>query len=134
MLTRRTISPWRKTRVASACATLVALVACGCEDNLARIYTARPYEADAACVEAYVPIAVVYAEELRATCEPVCLLQDDQLYVSSVCAPYPDRAEILAAEDSAECAAALDAYGQDLVCEEAAEAVDAGASDAGAGG
>jgi hypothetical protein len=111
--------------------SLVALVlASACEDELARIYTARPYRVDADCLDTYVPIALVYAEELRPTCDPVCLLQDEQLYVSSVCAPYPDRAEVLTPEDSAECAAALAAQALDLACEEEASEADAGASDA----
>lgn len=100
-----------------------------CNDDLARIYTARPYQADPGCVDSYVPLAVVYAERLRATCVPTCLLQDEQLYVSSLCAPYPERAEILAPGEDADCTAALEAFAQDLSCETEPSADDGGSEE-----
>lgn len=58
---------------------------------------------------------------LAVACAPLwslsaCLLQDDQLYVSPLCAPFPDRAEVITPED-ADCAAALDAYAQEISCD-----------------
>jgi hypothetical protein len=76
-----------------------------------------------------VPLGVVYAEYLRATCDATCLLLGDQLYVSSVCAPYPERAEVTAPEENADCAAALEAFAQDLTCEAALADVKPPASD-----
>ncbi|MET0410265.1 MAG: hypothetical protein ABW217_03165 [Polyangiaceae bacterium] len=140
MLTLDATSPWRGIRaewrarrslalLATACTSLWSLSACN--DDLARVYTARPYQADPGCLDSYVPIAVVYAERLPATCEPTCLLQDDQLYVSTVCAPYPERAELLLPEADADCTAALEALAQDLSCETEldSDSADGGASE-----
>ncbi len=126
---------WRAWRslalLAAACAPLWSVSACN-DDDLARVYTARAYQANPGCLDSYVPIAVVYAERLRAACEPTCLLQDDQLYVSTLCAPYPERAELLVPEEDADCAAALEAFVQELSCETEPDAADGGVSADGA--
>jgi hypothetical protein len=97
-----------------------AVLALGCEGNDARIYTARPYRApeqmQAGCVEGSVPLAVVYAGSLRAQCEPVCLRLNEQLYVSIVCPPYPEQAQLETAETSPECAGALAALAAEQTC------------------
>jgi hypothetical protein len=59
------------------------------------------------CLGAYVPLGLVTAEELPATCDPVCLTRDGTLYVSTVCAPYPDEATLVSPADSTDCADAL---------------------------
>jgi hypothetical protein len=64
-----------------------------------------------------VPLAIVYAGRLPAQCEPVCLRLNQQLYVSSVCPPYPERAQLERAEQSVECAAALAALAADQTCD-----------------
>jgi hypothetical protein len=105
-------SPARTTR---AIALLLAL--CACDNNDTRIYTARPYQVDPGCLEEYLPLAVVYAKELDATCAAACFYFDGQLYVSTVCAPYPEAAEVSDPAEDTDCAAALVALEQDLSCD-----------------
>jgi hypothetical protein len=90
----------------------------GCTEFGPRVYTARPYLPEEACVAGSVPIGVVQADELASTCAPVCLLLDEALYVSVVCAPYPARADIVAPEDSAECALAIALLESEIFCED----------------
>jgi hypothetical protein len=98
-----------------------AVVALGCEGNDARVYTAQAYQTpdptQPGCLEGYVPVAIVYADRLPADCEPVCLRLNRALYVSSVCAPYPEQAQLESAEDSADCAAALAALAEAQTCD-----------------
>jgi len=100
-----------------------------CTEFGPRVYTAQPYRAQEACLAASVAIGLVQADELESTCDPVCLLLDETLYVSVVCAPYPAQANPLLPEDSAECALAL-ALRQERLCDVAP----AGPADAGTDG
>jgi hypothetical protein len=81
----------------------------GCGESEPCVYTARLFRADdsGACLDAYAPIGLVQAEELAATCEPVCLTKDGALYVSTVCPPYPDTAQVVDARDSVDCRDAI---------------------------
>jgi hypothetical protein len=88
----------------------------GCEEYGPRVYTAAPYRAELGCLGPYVPIGVVQARELGSQCEPVCLSDEDTLYVSAVCAPYPAEATIEASDASA-CVAALEALDAMDYCE-----------------
>lgn len=99
-----------------AAAVLGALTALGCEESGPRVYTAQAYLAGAECLEQYAPIGLVEAEVLESTCDPVCLRVGEQLYVSTVCAPYPAEASLEAARVSAECAAALNAFEDERSC------------------
>jgi len=94
---RRLIWPWIGLVVGSL----------ACTEFGPRVYTARPYRAQEACVAASMAIGLVQADELESTCAPVCLLLDETLYVSVVCAPYPARSSLLLPENSSECALAL---------------------------
>jgi hypothetical protein len=98
-------------------AVALLFVLTACDNNETRIYTARAYQVDPGCLESYVPLAVVYADKLRATCEPACFYFGDQLYVSTVCPPYPEAAEVSEPDTDADCAAALAALEQDLSCD-----------------
>jgi hypothetical protein len=71
------------------------------------VYTAMPVDTAGHCLGTYAPLGLVQAEELPATCDPVCLLRDATLYVSTVCGPYPDEATLVSARDSTDCADAL---------------------------
>jgi hypothetical protein len=90
----------------------------GCTEFGPRVYTARPYVAEECCIAGSVPIGVVQADELASTCAPVCLLLDESLYVSVVCAPYPSRAAIIVPEDSPECASAIAILEEESFCED----------------
>jgi hypothetical protein len=96
-----------------------AFLLTGCEETGPRVYTARLYHANdqGGCVDTYTPIGLVEADEIRSSCDAVCLLQEGSVYVSTVCAPYPSTAEVVAVDDSADCAAALALAEADAVCE-----------------
>jgi hypothetical protein len=103
------------TRRALLLSAPLVLAAGGCEEYGPRIYTAHPYRAEAACLEPSVPIGIVKAADLPVQCEPVCLLLDATLYVSSVCPPQPERALRLA-PDAPDCAAAATLLRTETFC------------------
>lgn len=103
-------------------ALLLAGICSGCDESGPRVFTAQRYRADLACLEAYAPIGLIEARDVSALCEPVCLYQDEELYVSTVCAPYPAEAS-LAEPEAEDCVAAL-AAGD---CEDPTESPDAAA-------
>lgn len=92
-------------RFCSGFVTLILLNACS--DTGPRVYTAQPYDADAQCLGEYESVGLVEADELPASCAPTCLDVSGSLYVSTLCAPYPDTATVVSAEESEDCAAAL---------------------------
>jgi hypothetical protein len=101
-----------RTRFSSlriAGSVLIGVLALACGESKPSVYTARLFHVDdsGACLDAYAPIGLVQAEELAATCEPVCLTKDGALYVSTVCPPYPDTAAVVEARDSVGCRDAL---------------------------
>jgi hypothetical protein len=88
-------------------ALLLLCASAACEEAGPRVYTAQRYDANAGCLEEYAPLGLVQATELGATCAPVCLRLQDELYTSSVCAPYPVEASVESGADSPGCQAAL---------------------------
>jgi hypothetical protein len=97
-------------------ALLVVAASAGCEEAGPRVYTAQPYDASADCLDEYVPLGLVQATELGATCAPVCLRVADVLYTSSVCPPYPVEASVESGADSPGCRAALAARAAEISC------------------
>jgi hypothetical protein len=89
----------------------------GCDDFGPRIYSAHPYRAEAGCIERSIVLAVVRAGELPATCAPVCLSFDAELYVSTLCAPYPANAVVVTSEEEPACPAALAALEVSAACD-----------------
>jgi hypothetical protein len=108
-------SLWRAGFWLLACSLL------GCESEGPRVYTAQPYDVEAMCLGDYEPIGLVSAEDLPGTCDPVCLRLDEVLYLSTVCAPYPDTTVLETPEESEECAAGLAALETGAYCELAEE-------------
>lgn len=94
----------------------------GCDEFGPRVYTAQRHAVDSGCLEAYAPIGLVEAEAVSALCEPVCLSLGEDLYVSTLCPPYPAEASV-EPEDSEGCTAALAAP----LCDDPIETPDAGA-------
>lgn len=101
-----------------------------CEEYGPRIYTAHPYQEGAACLAPSVPIGVVTAAELPASCEPVCLLLDQALYVSRVCRPLPARAVEAAPGTGPACALATALLTSGALCAAPPLGSDAGFSGA----
>lgn len=93
----------RRFFVLAAALSLVS----ACSDVGPRVYTAEPYDPEGGCLGEYEAIGLVEADSLSASCEPVCLEWSGTLYVSTLCAPYPDLATQLSPEEDADCAAAL---------------------------
>jgi hypothetical protein len=114
-------------------AGLFALVVGACEDWGPRVYTAQFYQPDADCLGAYAPLGLVEADDLGASCEPTCLRLADDLYVSTVCPPYPSEASVEDPATSSDCSVALGLLDAETFCDAApvddAAAVDAGAAD-----
>lgn len=109
-----------------AVAMLLGTLASSCDESGPRVFTAQHYRADLDCLDAYAPLGLVEAGFLGALCEPVCLVQDDEVFVSSVCAPYPAEASVLEL-DAPDCVAALAASS----CDDAATIPDAAAPNLG---
>ena len=97
-------------------------LASGCDESGPRVYTAQRYSVDDGCLETYAPIGLVEAEAVSSQCPPVCLGLGEDLYVSTLCPPYPAEASI-EPEDSEGCAAALAAP----LCDDLLETPDAAA-------
>ena len=94
----------------------------GCDESGPRVYTAQRHAVEEGCLEAYAPIGLVEAEALSALCPPVCLSLGEDLYVSTLCPPYPTEASV-EPDNSEGCSAALAAPS----CDELVETGDAGA-------
>jgi hypothetical protein len=110
----------RHHRSAIAMALMLAGICSGCDESGPRVFTAQHYRADLGCLEAYAPLGLVEAGPVGSLCEPVCLVQDEELYVSTVCAPYPTEAS-LGEPESADCTLALAA----APCDDATASPDA---------
>jgi hypothetical protein len=100
-------------------ALLLIAASLGCEEAGPRVYTAQHYDPSAGCLDEYVPLGLVQATELDATCTPVCLRVADELYTSSVCPPYPAEASVESGADSPGCRAALAALAAEIGCADA---------------
>jgi hypothetical protein len=82
------------------------LVACSSPGH--SVFTAQPFDPEAACLAEYEPIALVETTVLRANCRPICFEFDGTVYVTTLCGPYPESITHLSNEDET-CAAALSA-------------------------
>jgi hypothetical protein len=103
------------------CTLLLGSLGAACNESEPRVYTAQFFRPDPGCLESYAPLGLVQGESLSALCEPVCLALGEDLYVSTVCPPYP--AEVSLELPSSEgCGAALEAVASELAC----DAADAG--------
>jgi hypothetical protein len=98
------------------------VLAPGCDEFGPRVYTAQRHAVDPGCLEAYAPIGLVEAQAVSALCEPVCLSLGEDLYVSTLCPPYPAEASV-EPEDLEGCTAALAAP----PCDDPTETPDAAA-------
>lgn len=83
------------------------LLASACDDTVPSVYTARAYEPAGNCLDDYSSVGLVDNARLSALCPPTCLQVGADLYVSTVCGPYPDEATVVLPMDSQDCVAAL---------------------------
>lgn len=89
----------------------LALGIVACDASRPCVYTARLFHAEPSCLDPYAPIGLVQADDLGATCDAVCLERSGDVYVSTVCAPYPSTTRVLEPTESPECEAALSLLG-----------------------
>jgi hypothetical protein len=123
-----------KERASSKPAGTIALIflgvlsgGAGCDEPGPRIYTAMAYEPGGMCLDNYAPLGRVESVDLAGTCSPVCLSDGaGQLYVSTVCPPYPDGFTPVDIR-SAGCASALAALDAGTSCGAASPAPEGGA-------
>lgn len=101
----------------SLLALAACIVCCSCEDTGPRVYTAQLFRADLGCLEAYAPVALVEAEDFGSGCNPACLASGDDLYISTVCAPYPRDFTVEDPVESPLCAQALASLVEERACE-----------------
>lgn len=114
-------------RASLAVLTCATLSVVACDTWGPRVYTAQAYQPDDGCLGGYEPVGLVEADELGASCEPVCLRLGDTLYLSTVCPPYPSEAGLEDAEASPDCAAALGLLEAEAACDDESAAPDASA-------
>jgi hypothetical protein len=93
------------------------LVFGACDVGGPRVYTARAYRADEDCLEPYAPVGLVEADELGSACDAVCLRIGGQLYVSTVCRPYPTEAALETPDEASECQLALEKLASETECD-----------------
>jgi hypothetical protein len=103
----------------SAWAAAVAL--CACDNPGVHVYSAFGYDAQGRCVDpSSTALDVVSGPSTGNDCAPTCIVGSGQVYVSTVCPPYPPGYGVEAADSgiapSDPCAAALAAYAAQTTC------------------
>ena len=93
---------------------LGALVA-ACVGEEKYVYSARRYDAEAACLDPYAPVETVPGEGAGSRCPASCLTAGGEVYVTTMCPPLPAIAEAVPA-DAKECVAALAASKTGRTC------------------
>jgi hypothetical protein len=116
----------------------------GCDTADSHIYTGAQYDPTLGCLEPLTSVDIVTGPEPLNVCAPICIIAypadaGTVAYVSTMCAPYPQYPnELDAAADPQLCAAALEAFKRDALCEDGGvvlppsedAGVDAGGADA----
>jgi hypothetical protein len=118
-------------RVLGACAAATAV--CGCDNPSVHVYSGQLFDTQGQCVlPTSTALDVVSGAATGNSCSAACLVGSSQVYVSTVCPPYPAGYGVetqdagLAASDP--CAAALTAFAAGTTC---GASSDGGASDDG---
>jgi hypothetical protein len=95
----------------------------GCSDAGSHIYTGAPYDPTLACLAPLTGVDVVTGPEPENPCGPICVVSPPEdggvtVYVSTMCAPYPNYPNVVNPSGNAACAAALEAFQLDALCED----------------
>jgi hypothetical protein len=113
------------------------LVLAACDEPNAHIFSGQQFEAQGQCLEAPTALDVIGGSGATLTCDPACLTQSSQVYVSTQCPPYPPQFAVETANSlgdaSDPCAAALNAYAAGAMCGDDAGEGDAAVGDASGG-
>ncbi len=108
-----------------------AMVACIATDSY--LYSAQKYDPAGDCLTGAKAIEVVQGSGASAKCPVTCLMVGEDLYVSTLCAPFPTIATVVDA-DAGTCIAALAAAAKGGTCDNPADGgathADADAGDA----
>ena len=89
------------------------------------MYTARRYEADAACLEPYKSIDFVNGDSVSSKCAPNCFEYGGETFTSTMCPPLPELATALDAE-APECKIAITLYDTPCGGDDAGSTYDSG--------
>jgi hypothetical protein len=102
----------------------VQLSTWGCSDDvLSHPYNGEQLDETGACLEPVQSIDVVTGDEPSGTCKPICILSqpDDtvpqEVFVSSMCAPYPAYPYIVNPANDPRCTLAIEAFNHDTLCD-----------------
>ena len=116
----------RAALVAAAGAALAAAVAgLACTDDVrSHVYSGEQYDETRMCLEPVTSIDIVAGPAPATPCSPVCILSDAtdagpaQVFVSSMCAPYPTGYPYDSKPGSdPRCAVAIAAFDRNTLCE-----------------
>jgi hypothetical protein len=101
---------------------LLALAAiAACEGAQVYVYSAQKYDPAADCVATYAPVETVSGSGTSSTCPPMCLSVGSDIFVSTMCPPFPSIATPVP-PDAGPCIAALAAAESGGTCDTPAEA------------
>jgi hypothetical protein len=101
MLSRRKSSPVDRARMTSFVLVGAVAAAAACDAADSYVYTARRYDADAACLHPYHAVEVVEGPGAAATCPETCLTVGNEVFVTTMCPPLPTIATELEANAEA---------------------------------
>jgi hypothetical protein len=92
-----------------------------CDDPSQHVYSGQLFDPQAQCVESSsTGLDVIGGAATGDTCAPACLVASSQVYVSTVCPPYPPAFTVEAADATAgasdPCTAALAAFAAGNTC------------------
>jgi hypothetical protein len=108
-----------------ACAS-AAVAVCACDNPSVHVYSAQAYDPQGQCVEpSSTALDVISGAATGNDCAPTCIVGSAQVYVSTVCPPYPPGYGVEAADaglaSSDPCSAALAAFAAGTTCGAAAD-------------
>mgnify|MGYP001237919890 CR=1 FL=1 len=106
---------------ARACAIALGLAAAACEDPGVHVFSAQLYDTTGQCVApSSTALDVIGGAATGDNCAPACLVESSQVYVSTVCPPYPGGYSVEAADAATDasdpCTAALAAFAAGTAC------------------
>jgi hypothetical protein len=109
---------------AVAAVAIAAAAGTGCDDPSQHVYSGQLYDPQAQCVSgSSSALDVIAGAATGDTCAPACLVAlvaSSQVYVSTVCPPYPPAFTVEAADATSgvsdPCAAALAAFAAGTTC------------------
>jgi hypothetical protein len=110
----------RSTILAVVAAGGVATIPAACNNPTSHVYVAQLYEAASCCLDPNTELDIIPTGAAGLTCAPTCLATmpphdgTPQIYVSTMCGPYPNNFDT--SGTNAECVGALAAFAASSSC------------------